>query len=231
MMNRTWTLMTLAVIVAVSSGIAWAQAPAPPAAPPAGSIANPSGPPSGPEKPLPEINEENRQLLKQVMVGRLTRELGLNDEQSVLLLRRFDELQTRQRELNRERTEVMRRLRLVLKQQQDEEALHRLMERLEELKRQSAAMEETIRGSFDGMDLNVWQKAKIELFINDFESQVRHIVQQARKGHLREEWQESGPERPPRELGRPGPQRPVRPPQDGPKGSPAPKPNAPGPEK
>ncbi|NLV45971.1 MAG: hypothetical protein GXY07_15895 [Candidatus Hydrogenedentes bacterium] len=223
MIKRNRALMAFAVVLMVCVGIAWAQAPAPPPAPPAHGVGKAPAPPPGPGKggppmPPPEISEENRRLLKQVMVSRLSRDLGLNDEQSLLLMRRFDELQNRQRELQRERAEVMRRLRQVLKQQEDEAALHRLMERLEELKRQSAASEETIRRSFDGMDLNVWQKAKIELFINDFENQLRRIVQQARNGRPGQEKMAPGfPPRPPRDANRPGPQRPGRPPQDAPK--------------
>lgn len=136
--------------------------------------------PGGPPAPPQEITEENRKMLQQVMVSRLSMDLGLTDEQSIIFMRRFAELEEQQRALRRERAEIMRKLRPILKDQRDEDALHRLMGRLEEVNRKSAASEETIRRSFDEMNLNVWQKAKVELFLSDFENQVRRIVQQAR---------------------------------------------------
>lgn len=250
MIKRSRGLVAFVVVLMIFSGIAQAQAPSPPPAPPSHAVGNTPLPPpvppaygldkapvpppgpgtGGPPIPPPEISEENRRLLKQVMVSRLSRDLGLNDEQSLLLMRRFDELQNQQRELQRERAEVMRRLRQVLKAQEDEDALHRLMERLEELKRKSAAGEETIRRSFDGMDLNVWQKAKIELFISDFENQLRRIVQQARNKRPGQEKMEPGfPPRLPRDANRSGPQRPGRPPLDAPQPPPPPPPAPPNP--
>ena len=210
MTTAKWNLMVLTAVLALLVGIAYAQplatppapgaatAPPPPpqnhAGPPPGAPGMPPpgpeagrGPmpppdhaPGGPPAPPQEITEENRKMLQQVMVSRLSMDLGLTDEQSIIFMRRFAELEEQQRVLRRERAEIMRKLRPILKDQRDEAALHRLMGRLEEANRKSAASEETIRRSFDEMNLNVWQKAKVELFLSDFENQVRRIIQQAR---------------------------------------------------
>lgn len=132
-----------------------------------------------PPGPPPQLVEENRDMMQQVMVSRLTRDLGLNDEQSLLVMRRFGELGEQQRELRRKRMAVIQKLRPVLKRQQNEEALKQLMNELEGIKRESAASEQTLRKAFEDMNLDIWQKAKVELFLNDFESQMRRIVQQA----------------------------------------------------
>lgn len=175
-----------------------------PGAPP---MLPPGGPAGGPPAPPPETSEENRRMLQQVLVSRLSLDLGLTDEQSIIFMRRFGELEQQQRDIRRERTEIMRRLRQVLKNQQDEAALHRLMGRLEDVNRKSEASEDTIRKSFEEMNLDVWQKAKVELFLSDFENQVRRVVQQAR--NAQPGMGNAFPDRP--GLERPVPQRPMRP--------------------
>lgn len=167
-MKRWMLIATLVLLIAGNSVSAQ-----PPEAPPPGNAENiPPGPP-------PQLVEENRDMMQQVMVSRLTRDLGLNDEQSLLVMRRFGELGEQQRELRRKRMAVIQKLRPVLKQQQNEDALKQLMKELEGIKRESAASEQTLRKAFEDMNLDIWQKAKVELFLNDFESQMRRIVQQA----------------------------------------------------
>lgn len=213
MKKITWTT-TLVLALVTASGLVFAQPPGPPPGgppgPPPGQMgAGPPMPPpgqfgDGPPMPPPEMTAENRELLEQVMVGRLSREMDLTDEQSILFMRRFGDLRKQQQELRQERMEIMRELRPVLKKQEDEAALDRLMGRIEALNERSAAAEQTIRDSFSDLNLNIWQKAKLELFLSDFENQMRRIVQQAHGGRM-------GPDRPGqlREGGRPvdGPRR------------------------
>ncbi len=168
---KLWTLSVALTLLTV--GTAFAQ-PTPP----------PPPPPAGPPPPLPpgEAFGESRELLEQVMMTRLSRQLGLSDEQSLLLMRRFSELREQQQELRRERAEVMRELRGVVKKEQDEAALKQLMERLDGLNKKLAASNQDIRGAAKDMNLTVWQQAKLEIFLGEFEGEMRRIVQQARGG-------------------------------------------------
>ena len=244
MTTAKWNLMILAAVLTLTVGIVYAQPPAPgataapppppppqnlngpppgaPGMPPPGPEAGmrpmlpPDHAPGGPPAPPQEITEENRKMLQQVMVSRLSMDLGLTDEQSIIFMRRFAELEEQQRALRRERAEIMRKLRPILKDQRDEDALHRLMGRLEDINRKSAASEETIRRSFDEMNLNVWQKAKVELFLSDFENQVRRIIQQARNGGLNNENIAPGHSQPLPDMNKPLPQRPNRTPRNAP---------------
>src|SRR5690606_38144583 len=54
--------------------------------------------------------QETRKLLEQVMIARLSKELSLDDEQTVLLVRRFAEQKQEVVSLNRERQVRMREL-------------------------------------------------------------------------------------------------------------------------
>ena len=193
MKTKRW--IPLMIVLLAAGGTPFAQPSGPPPPPPAEDQEAVSPAPS------PEVVEDNRDMMRQVMVSRLTRDLELTDEQSLLVMRRFGELDDRQRELRQQRMSIMRKLRPVLKQQQDEAALERLMKELESINQQSAASEQTLRSTFDGMNLNDWQKAKLELFLNDFENQIRRIVQQAQGRHPG--------------MAGPGPARPGGPPRDG----------------
>ena len=115
--------------------------------------------------------------MEQVMVTRLTRNLT-NDEQSLIIMRRFAEMREQRQTLQRERMEVMRDLRNVIKEEKDEGALTELMERLKHLDNRSRDMEMESRNAVEGLDLNVWQRAKIELFMSDFQNEMRRILQQ-----------------------------------------------------
>lgn len=197
MRNAAW-LTCIALAVAATVTLGYAQPPDKPAAPP--SLPNPErpvvpppppqgGPPvpppfaeGGPPMPPPEIAEENREMIEQIMISRITRDLNLNDEQSVILMRRFGELREQQMQLRRERMEIMRELRPVLKQQQDEAKLKELMGRLQALNDKSAETEKTLRRAVEDMNLDIWQKARFEIFMNDFENQIRRLAQEARGG-------------------------------------------------
>jgi len=229
MKTKRWIPLIVTVLLA-AGGTPFAQPSGPPPPPP------PGDPEAVSPAPSPEVVEQNRDMMRQVMVSRLTRDLGLSDEQSLLVMRRFGELDDRQLELRQQRLSIMRKLRPVLKQQRDEAALEHLMKELDSVNQQSAASEQTLRSTFDGMNLNVWQKAKLELFLSDFENQIRRIVQQAqgrhpgmagpgpaRPGGPLRDGAKIPPQRPPRVN---APDSPPPPPVSGPPAGPPPPPGA-----
>ncbi len=162
------------LVLGVITGVALAQPPEPSDAPPP-HMERPDGPPPPPDP-------ENRAMLEQVLVTRLSRRLGLNDEQSVILMRRFSELREQQEALRRKRMEILHGLRGVLRLEEDEAALKRLMGALAETDKELAAGERGAREALRDMDLNIWQQAKLELFLSEFEGDMRRLVQQVHGG-------------------------------------------------
>ena len=202
-------LLTLCAIVA-TAGLAAAQPPPPP--------------PEATDGQPPEFGE-SRELMEQVMITRLTRRLELTDEQSMMLMRHFAEMRELRQSLQQERMKVMRELRGVLQEQKDEAALMALMEQLEQLENQINELNLESRRSIDGLDLNVWQKAKLELFMSEFQGEMRRVLQRAQgEGPMGARGQMMGPNGRPGMApgqGRPGrpmmddPDRPRGPYQDG----------------
>lgn len=176
-MRKISVLVMAACMLLIAVPYAGAQPPPPPP----DQMQNPPPPPPGMgtmDGPPPPDFGESRELMEQVMVTRLTRNLGLNDEQSLILMRRFAEMREQRQTLQRERMEVMRDLRNVIKEEKDEGALTELMERLKHLDNRSRDMEMESRNAVEGLDLNVWQRAKIELFMSDFQNEMRRVLQQ-----------------------------------------------------
>lgn len=133
--------------------------------------------------PLPPPRDaESREMLEQVLVSRLSRRLDLDDEQSVILMRRFSELREQQQSLHRKRMEILHELRGVLRLEEDEAALKRLMSDLREVDARIVAGEQDARKSFQDMDLSIWQQAKLELFLSEVEGDMRRPGPHGRGG-------------------------------------------------
>lgn len=213
MMKTVMYTVLLAAFALALSGIASAQ-------PPPGPL-----PPGARPEALPD--PESREMLEQVMVTRLSRRLELSDEQSIILMRRFSDLREKQQRLRRERLDILQELRTVLRLEEDETQLRRLMQALRDVDARIAASEHEAREALRDMDLTVWQQARLELFLSEFEGEMRRLVQHMRGDRPMQP--RMGPDmeraRPPREGDRPGDRpRPGRTDEDG-----RPRPRRPGP--
>ncbi len=158
-------------------------------------------PPHTPD-PAPPHYGESREIMEQVMITRLSRRLNLTDEQSVLLTRRFSEVRERQRALRNERMKTLNELRQALRANKEEEAVRTLLAQLADIDERMAAFPQEMRRPVHDLDLDVWQQAEFELFLNEFERQMRRILQ-----HV-DEHRRMGPP-PGGRMG--GPNRPPRP--------------------
>jgi len=106
-MNR----MLICLLLAAAIGLPAAQAQDPPSM--TGTPADDR--PFAKRRMDGEIGNRNadpatRELLAQVMIARMSRELALDDEQTVLLVRRFSEFREQVRERQRQRAEMARDL-------------------------------------------------------------------------------------------------------------------------
>jgi Sec-independent protein translocase protein TatA len=126
------------------------------------------------------MNEETRELLEQVLVARISRDLALDDEQTVLLVRRFAEFRERLGELYRERGRRLRELKQAVRDNTSEENIAALLNELMAIDdRITAARREAMQLS--EMDLTAWQRAKLYIFLGDFEGDMRQLLQRARQ--------------------------------------------------
>jgi hypothetical protein len=123
---------------------------------------------------------ESRNLLEEVLMARLTRELALNEEQTVLMVRHLAEFRDKMAGLRRERMVLARELRQAVREGKDEAAIGELLEAVVAHEEKAAVARREIV-DFDGFELTTWQKAKLYLFIVDFEGDMRRLLKQAQE--------------------------------------------------
>lgn len=137
----------------------------------------------GPMGPMGDLESQDaRELVETVMLARMSRELELDDEQTVLLVRRIEETKERMAELSKERSEAMKELHASVR---DEEAEDVIEEKLERLIGLDAELAEAKLKAFTevGEGFTVTQRAKLYVFVQEFDSQMRHLVDRARQRH------------------------------------------------
>lgn len=182
---KTFAAIALIGLAALlPSGGAFGQPPQPgagpaePAPPPTPESRRPApGPP-----PADRAKEEQdlRALVETVKMARLTKELGLNDEQAVLLVRKYDEVRERLASLNRERQQLLRELREAVRAGKPEAEIERALDKLVAHDRKIAETRTKVYEEI-GKDLTATQRAKLYVFMNDFENDMRRLVQRARE--------------------------------------------------
>ena len=123
---------------------------------------------------------ESRKLLEEVLMARLTRELALDEEQTVLMVRHLAEFRDKMAALRRERMALARNLRQAVREGKDEEAIGKLLEEAVAHEEKAAVARREIV-DFEGFELTTWQKAKLYLFIVDFEGDMRRLLRQAQE--------------------------------------------------
>lgn len=132
-------------------------------------------------RPLPEewMDRDAREIMEAVMVARISRELELNDEQTVLMMRRISEFKQETDEARKRRGELVRALNEAVRSGAAEANVEA---KLHELVDHDRALAEAKFGMFEraGEGLNVAQRAKLYLFLGEFETDMRKLIQKAR---------------------------------------------------
>lgn len=195
--------IVLAIFAAITTGLVLlggaavnAQGPPPPPPPPGEPGFDAPPPPPGEGRPGPPRpgrpgrpegpggDERNRELFQQVMVARLSQELGLNDEETVLLVRRFLDFKEESKQLRRERALLGKALRELVREGDAKNA--EIEAKLGEL----LAVDEKIAGSkrslYDKLSegLAPVKKAKLYAFMQEFENELRRMADQVRGRHM-----------------------------------------------
>lgn len=184
-MLTTLGLVLAGTLLALGTAAVHAQGPPPP--PPDGQFGElpppPPGDGNGPPPPPPHPgggDEHSRELLQQVMVARLSQELELNDEQTVLLVRRFLDYKDSGRKLRRERNDLARDLRELVKQGEAKSA--EIDEKLNALVAADQKVADAKRELYLALskDLPPVKKAKLYAFMQQFESDLRRMADEVR---------------------------------------------------
>jgi hypothetical protein len=123
---------------------------------------------------------ESRKLLEEVLMARLTRELALDEEQTVLMVRHLAEFRDKMAAMRRERMVLARGLRQAVREGKDEKAIGKVLEEVVAHEEKMAVARREIV-DFEGFELTTWQKAKLYLFIVDFESDMRQLLKKAQE--------------------------------------------------
>ena len=118
-------------------------------------------------------------------MARLTRELALEDEQAVLLVRHMTEFRDQMMALRRERGEKMRALRQVVRESNDESRIQQLMDEVRAVNEKSMTARNDVL-DFDGFELTTWQQARLLVFLNDFEADMRRLLRRAQEHRAKE---------------------------------------------
>ncbi|HPU96730.1 MAG TPA: hypothetical protein PLO53_02120 [Candidatus Hydrogenedentes bacterium] len=156
--------------------------------PPAG---NPPRPPDGPHvqpgkpdrpvrdsRPAQERNRRNGKMLEQVMLARLSEELELSDEQTVLLVRRFMDFRNRRGELRKEREQLMRAMQEAIEKNEPDAKVEELLNRIRDLHEQTVNLMRTLYEELS-KELNIRQRAKLFLFLERFDAEVQQMLKRA----------------------------------------------------
>ncbi|MBI2434399.1 MAG: hypothetical protein HYV26_16195 [Candidatus Hydrogenedentes bacterium] len=153
-----------------------------------------------------------RELLEQVMMARLSKDLALDEEQTVLMVRQFMDFRDEQRALRKTRNDLFRELEQALRGSKgDTEIAPKLEALIAQDKKIEASRDSLFENASAG--LTAWQKGRLYIFLSRFENDMRHMVQRAR-----ERFRPSGGEGRQGAWGEEG--GPMRPNGDGPEGGP-----------
>ena len=163
-MRRSWIPWVSAVLIFTCAGLAVADLA--------------ETPPTREDK-----NAESRKLLEEVLMARLTRELALDGEQTILLVRHMAACRDKIMALRRERAEKTRELRQAVRESKDEIRIGTLMDEVLALNERNTDAGNDVL-NFDAFELTTWQRARLLLFMNDFENDMRRLL---RRAQLRKE--------------------------------------------
>ncbi len=184
--------MALLVVLAAASAQPPETASAPPS-PPSAVTPEAAPPPVPPENP-PDgppgergkrwrgektLDADTRALLEEVMIARMSQELALDDEQTVLMVRRFSQFRDQMRELRKQRAVLAKEMQALTRQDQGGNEMDGKLKTLIDID------EKIFQARLDAFhavsaDLTGWQRAKLYLFIAEFENEVRGLMQKAR---------------------------------------------------
>tara|TARA_R110001592_G_scaffold163931_1_gene397922 strand:- start:101 stop:706 length:606 start_codon:yes stop_codon:yes gene_type:complete len=129
---------------------------------------------------------DSRKLLEDVLMARLTRELALDEAQAVLMMRHMAEYRDRLMTLRKERSEKLRALRQAVRESKDEAQIAACMKDVKEANAKNMMARDEVFDA-EGLELTTWQQARLMIFLNDFEGDMRRLLKRAQERHAQEQ--------------------------------------------
>jgi hypothetical protein len=137
-------------------------------------------------------DQEIREMITTVMMARMSRELELTDEQTVVMVRDFADLRDTLSRLSDERHEVIETLRDKVDNGAPDAEIEPLLSTLMAVdEERDAVRRETFEKA--GAGLTISQRAKLYIFVQDFEWHMRKLIMKAREigGDRVKQWHDS----------------------------------------
>jgi Spy/CpxP family protein refolding chaperone len=148
------------------------------------ALADPPSPgaqPEGNASPQPNWQDKDvRQLVHIVMMARLAQELNLSDEDTVKLVRRFEEHRVKIEQNANERRRATEDLKTAIKDNAGDDAMKQKLDAVKKLDEQQVELRRNAVNDVS-IDLTPRQQAQLYIFINDFENNVRRMIHRARE--------------------------------------------------
>lgn len=141
-------------------------------------------PPAAPAAPQPNLDEKDlNELIQTIMTARLSKELALTDEQTVLMVRRMTELRDQTNELKRRRAEAIKELRAALKSGKPDE----IQPKLDALMALDQCAIDLRTRTYEraSENLSLVQRAKVYVFLSDFPNEMRRLAKAAKERAMR----------------------------------------------
>jgi hypothetical protein len=115
-------------------------------------------------------------MVTTIMVVRLSRELELNNEQTIVLVRHLQELRDEMMRVGKERYEALKALKDAIDANAADDTLRQRLDAVMELDRKRTELRQT---TFEkaSRGLSLKQQAKLYYFVQEFEGQMRRMIQ------------------------------------------------------
>lgn len=156
----------------------------PPILPP-GEVSNslpptPPGIPPVPMGPPPEGDMPAREILEQVLLAKVAKQLKLNDEQTVVLVRRFNEQKEILLQKTQQRNNLASEIRRLIhdKTKANPKELEEKFTQLLKMDMELAELKQKWVDNFS-MDLPLESKVQLYLLFSDFENEIRKFLRKA----------------------------------------------------
>ncbi len=133
-----------------------------------------------PMGPPPEGDLPAREVLEQVLLAKVAKQLKLNDEQTVILVRRFNEQKEVLFEKTRQRNDLANEIRKQIhnKEKRDAKQLEEKFSLLQKMDMELAQLKQKWIDNIS-MDLPLESKIQLYLLFSDFENEIRKFLRKA----------------------------------------------------
>jgi Spy/CpxP family protein refolding chaperone len=131
-----------------------------------------------------EMKEEDpHKLIEAIKIWKISEFLDLDDEQMATFFPKLKKIEKHRRESFKERHDILEKLHKQLDKKESDETIRKTIDELLSFERQSREREEELREEVMSV-LTVTQQAKLLIFEERFEREIRNIIKEMRKERM-----------------------------------------------